>query len=180
MPVVADTLAVQLLLDLGVHGMGFFEKFLPGAHACPLEGRKGLRHKEGGADRDLAFSVSLFLWDLIIAAGDFFRQVGDSLLVLFRLRGQAQHEIQLDLAPAALEGLSGPLQDHLLRQALVDHVPQTLGTGLRREGQAAFAHVLHLSHDIQGKRVDAQRRKGDIYPLISEGIDEEIHQLRKL
>ena len=82
--------------------------------------------------------------------------------------------------PSAFKGLSRAGEDHLFCQPLIDHIPQTLGTGLRREGQAAFAHVLHLSHDIQGKRVDAQRRKGDIYPLISKGIDEEIYQLRKL
>ena len=45
----------------------------------PLERREGLRHKEGGADCDLALSVSLILWDLIIMLGNLFRQIGDAL-----------------------------------------------------------------------------------------------------
>lgn len=59
MPVVFDALAVQLCFDFRVYRMRLLQKFLPGAHAGPLEGRERLRHKEGGADGNLAFSVPL-------------------------------------------------------------------------------------------------------------------------
>ena len=99
-----------------------------GIHGRPLERREGLRHKEGGADCDLALSVSLLLRDLIIMLGDLFRQIGDALAYpLPFLGGQTQHKVEFYLIPAALKGLAGTSQDILLGQSLVDDVPQSAG-----------------------------------------------------
>ena len=65
-----------------VDRVGFSEELLMGIHGSPLERREGLRNEEGGADCDLALSVSLVLRDLIIMLGDFFRQIGDALDIL--------------------------------------------------------------------------------------------------
>ena len=49
-----------------IYRSGTAKELVNGTHSCPLERSKRLRHKEGCADGNLAFSVSLILWDLII------------------------------------------------------------------------------------------------------------------
>ena len=146
---------------------------------CPLKRCEGLGNEEGGADRNLAFAVSLLLGNLIIALCNPFRQPGNALLVLLRLRGKAQHKIQLHLIPAALKGIPGALKNHFLRKAFVNNIPQALGAGLRRKGNAALADILNLAHHIQRKSVNPQGRKGDIYALLTEIFHKVGHKLRK-
>ena len=68
-----------------VDRVGFSEELLMGIHGSPLERGEGLWNEEGGADCDLALSVSLVLRDLIIVLGNFFGQIGDALDILLFL-----------------------------------------------------------------------------------------------
>ena len=86
---------------------------------------------------------------------DLIDQLGDAQYVLVGLRWQAQHEIELDVVPAAGEGLTAGVEDFLLRQILIDHVPQALGTRLGSKGQTAFSHRLQLFHQLPGEIVGA-------------------------
>ncbi len=64
-----------------------------------------------------------------------------------------------------------------LRQPLVDHVPEPLGARLRRKSQAALLHILYLSHHVQRKRIDPQRRQRDIDLPGAARIHQIVHQL---
>ena len=75
--------------------------------------------------------------------------MGDGFAVLLLLGGQPQHEIELHFAPSAPERLPRAVKDHFLGKALVDHIAHPLGSCLRREGEAALAHILHPAHHIQ-------------------------------
>ena len=178
MPVIFDALFIELGLDFAVDDICLIQEFLLGTHARPLEGRKGFRHKEGGADGNLTFAIPLILGNFVVPFCNLFSQPRDRLLIFYRYRGLSQHKVKLHLLPAALEGLSGSFQNNFLGQSLVDHVPETLGTGLRRKGQAALADILYLAHDVQGKGVNAKGRQGNVDAFISKGVDEEIYQLR--
>ena len=68
------------------------------------------------------------------------------------------------------------MKDIFLCKSLVDHIAETLGTGLRRKGKAAFLYILYLAHNVQRKGVNTQRRKGNIYCLIPELIDQEVYK----
>ena len=127
---------------------GLFQELFLRAHSCPLEGSKRLRHKKGGAGDPLDFSIPAFLGNLIIRLGDLFRKQGDPLHILHGFCGKTQHKIQFDPIPAALKGRRSACEDLLLRQALIDHIPKSLGTGLRRKGQAALLHILYLAHNV--------------------------------
>ena len=181
MPVIFQALKVLHGAELIFYQVGPVQKLLFCTHLRPLEGGKGLWHKEGGACHDLDFAMALFFgYGVIIDLGDLFRQQGDALHILLLLCGQAQHKVQLYSIPASLKGLHGPLEDHFLCQSFVDHIPEPLGAGFRREGQAALFYILHLAHDIQGEGVNAQGRQGDIDLFCPAFLNEEIHQLRKM
>ena len=162
MPIIFQTLAVELLLELVLYDGGSGNILFIAVHPCPLEWSKRLGDKKGGACGDLAFSISFLLGDLVISPGDLIRQPRNLFHIFFGLRRQAEHKIKLYLIPSSFKGLSGPFQYHLFCQPLVDHVPQTLGACLRRKCQAAFADILNLAHDIQRKGIDPKGRQGNI------------------
>ena len=178
MPVIFDTLFIELGLDFAVDNICLIQEFLLGTHTRPLEWGKWLRYKEGGADGNLTFAIPLILGNFVVPFRNLFSQPRDSLLIFYCLRGLSQHKVKLHLLPAALEGLSGSFQNDFLSQSLVDHVPETLGTGLWRKGQAALADILYLAHNVQGKGVNSKGRQGNVDALISKGVNEEIYQLR--
>ena len=181
MPVIFDPFLIQLLMDRLSGEPRLVQKFLLRIHGRPLEGGEGLGNEKGGAGHDLDLSGSLLLGHGFKEGGrDFVAQLGDAPDILLGFRGKAQHEIQLHPAPAALKGHGGSLQDDLLGQSLVDHVPQPLASGLRREGQAAFFHILHLSHDVQRKGVDAQGGKGNVHHFLPAGVHQEGDQLLQM
>ena len=93
---------------------------------------------------------------------DLIDELCDAEHILVRLRGQAEHEVELHIVPAALKGNGAGIEDLLLRDILIDGVAQALRTGLRRERQAALAHLLQPQHEIAGKIVRAQRRQREI------------------
>ena len=79
---------------------------------------------------------------------DLVDQFGNAQNVLVGLCGQAQHKVELDVVPAAFKRGGTGLQDLRLRHILVDSVAQALGTGLRRKGQTALAHLLQPQHQV--------------------------------
>ena len=80
--------------------------------------------------------------------------------VLVRLRGQAQHVIELHAVPAAGKGDLTGVEQILLGDVFVDRVPETLAAALHSEGQAALAHLLQLLHQLHGEVVRPQGGKG--------------------
>ena len=127
MPAVADAPVVVSRVDRVVDRRRE-SQVIPGMiHRSPLEGREGFGNEERSTDSDLAAAVPLLLGNLfIIGGGDFICQIRNRDAVLFCLRGKTQHEIELDLVPAATEGLPCAVQDLLLRDSLVDDIPETL------------------------------------------------------
>ena len=176
MPVVLEAFEILHLPEFSTDDIGPLNKFVLCAHPRPLEGREGLGDKEGGAGHDLNLALALILGNVIVGLRNLLGEKGDALHVLTGLRGLSQHKVELYPVPARRKGIPGTLENDLLREPLVDHVPKPLGAGLRREGDAALFYILHLAHHIQGKGVDAQGRQGNIDALAVEGVDEEIHQ----
>ena len=101
--------------------------------------------------------------------------IGNAFDVFLFLCGKPQHEIKLYFIPAAGKGFTGAFQNILLCQPLVDHITHSLGTGLRCEGQAALFDILNLTHNVQRKGIDTERRKGNVDPLTFTVIDEEVY-----
>ena len=56
-------------------------------------------------------------------------------------------------------------------------ISQSLGTRLRREGQAALLDILNLAHNVKGEGVDTQGRQGHVHAFAVEGIDQECYKL---
>ncbi len=105
-----------------------------GIHFGPLEGGKGLGHKKGCADGNLAFPIPPFLWNFVVLNGYFIGKLRDGLLVFSRLCGQPQHKIEFYLLPAPLKGFPCALKNDFLRKPLIYHIPKALGACLRGEG----------------------------------------------
>ena len=108
--------------------------------AEPLERREGLRHKRRRADRDGRALALLAVFGLIIPIDHLLAELRDAGDVLVGLGRQADHEIQLHLGPAVVEGdRNGPLE-LVLQHVLVDDIAQALRAGFRRKGEAALSH----------------------------------------
>ena len=93
MPIIFQTLAVELLLELVLYDGGSGNILFIAVHPCPLEWSKRLGDKKGGACGDLAFSISFLLGDLVISPGDLIRQPRNLFHIFFRLCRKAQHKI---------------------------------------------------------------------------------------
>ena len=175
-----QALAVELILEPPFDNCSLPNIFLVSIHFRPLEWSKWLRDKERGAGRYLALSVSLILGDFIVPSCDLVRKLRDGPHILLSLRGKPQHKIQFYLIPSAFKSLSCSVQDHLLCQTFIDHVPHPLGSGLRSKSKAALPDILYLSHHVQRKRIDPERRQRNIDPLVLEFLDQKRHQLFQL
>ena len=163
-----------------IYRSGTAKELVNGTHSCPLERSKRLRHKEGCADGNLAFSVSLILWDLIIPLCNLLSQMSNLFLIFLCLCRQSQHKIQFYLIPATFKGFSCAFNDDLFGQSFIDHITQSLGSCFRCKGQAALSDILYFVHNIQRKGINSQRRQGYIYSSLSAFIDQKIYQFRKL
>ena len=166
-PAVADAPVIVSRIDCVVDRRSK-PQIIPGmVHGRPLEGCEGLGNEEGSAHCDLAAAVPLLFGHLFIIGGrDFIGQVGDCDAVLLRLRGQPQHEIELDLVPAAAESLPCAVQDLLFGNPLVDDIAQPLRTRLGRKGQTAPADILNPGHQVQGKGIDPEGRHLELDPVL--------------
>ena len=72
----------------------------------------------------------------------------DAAHVLVLLGGQADHEVELHLRPAAREDALGGFEQLLLGDVLVDHVAHALRAGLGREGETGGAHLADLVEHV--------------------------------
>ena len=77
---------------------------------------------------------------------DLVDQLRDAQHIRIRLRREAQHEVELDIVPAAGKGGGAGREDLLFGDVFIDDVPQALRPGFRGEGQAALADLLQLLH----------------------------------
>ena len=154
--------------------------FIVRIHLRPLKRCKRLRNEEWSTGCNLALPIALFLRNLIISSRNLICKPRYLLHVLFGLRRKSQHEIKLYLIPSPLESLSGAWEDYFFGKPFIDHVPHPLRTCFRGKCQAAFAHILYLSHHLQWKRVYPERRKADVNTLFFEFTDQKSHQFLQL
>ncbi len=80
-------------------------------------------------------------------------QVGDRLHIFDRFGGVADHEVQLDVVPAARIDGAGSFQKLLGADRLVDDLAHALGGGFGRQGEAAAAGILQRIHQLDGERL---------------------------
>ena len=153
--IVLDGLGIEMILQQ----LTSSQILLRGDLLFPLEGRVGLGHKIGRGHMDP--KAPLFV-DAIFLPGlnDFIYQLRNAQHIFVGLRGKSQHEIKLDVAPAARKGPGAGGEDFLLLQILVDHIPKALGACLRCKGQTAFADGLKLFHQLPGEIIRPQGGHG--------------------
>ena len=89
------------------------------------------------------------------------RGVHDPLQVGLLLRGQAEHEVELEAAPAAREHALGRAHEVGVRDILVDDIAQARRSCLRGEGQRRRAHGRELVEQAVRHAVGAQRGDGE-------------------
>ena len=119
----------------------------------------GLGHKIGSGHMDP--QAPLFIDGVFLPGKNhLIDQVRNAQYVLVGLRGKAQHKIELDAIPAPGESLGAGGEDFLLRQILVNHIPQPLGARLRGKGQSGFADGLELFHQLPREVVRPERGHG--------------------
>ena len=135
----------------------FLADFLRTGLSFPLKGRVSLRHerRNGHVHASLPRVPSA-------DAHHFVHEIDNSLQILFRLRGLADHEVQLYQIPAFAESQIHRAEQILVGVGFVDYVPQPFGARLRRQGQARFSHVSCVGSDFRSERLRPQRRKGEI------------------
>ena len=122
---------------MGFQQMAAAQIFLRRDLLFPLERRVGLGDKV--CRGDMHPQPPLLVHGLFLPGQNHLvHQLRDTENVLVRFRWQTQHEIELDIVPAAGKGVGAGCQNFVLGQILVDDVPQALGSRLRGEGQAAF------------------------------------------
>ena len=107
----------------------------------PLEGREGLGHKHGRAARHAQPLRALAPWARHkYASTTFCARSGNAVQILGRFRRQTDHEVQLDAAPSAVEGV---WQTLLIRSSSVTPLLMTSRRrwvpGFGREGQAGLS-----------------------------------------
>ena len=98
---------------------------------------------------------------------DALRDVGDCQHVIHGFARQTDHEVELDGAPASIEGQLGAPRDLLVAHALVDGVAKPLRSGLRGKSEATAASARHdCVHQLDCEGVDtrARQRQEDVGP----------------
>ena len=158
----------------------FFTQLILGILAHELERRHRLWHKTRHADGDLHAAALGFVFVFIIEVHNALRRVGNSLNVLHRLCGQAQHEVELHGGVAGAEGKVAGALDFFLGNVFIDDVPQTLCSGFRRKGKAAFPHPGGFANQRLRKIVDAQRRQRHTHMLFGRPFQHIVQQCFQL
>src|SRR6185436_5347728 len=95
--------------------------------------------------------------------------------ILLGLRGEAEHEIELEAPPSEAEDQFGCLYELLFAVLLLNDVTEPLGPCFRRERESGFADALDLGQDVRIQRIDPRRRQRDRDP----GRCQAVHQLRE-
>ena len=93
--------------------------------------------------------------------------VGDAMHVGIGFTRQADHEIELHLAPAIAHRRLDASAQLLIRQAFVDDVPHALGSRFRRKRESALAGAAQDVSDVVVKAIDAltRQREADVVVL---------------
>ena len=107
------------------------QKLFLGCHADPLKRRKRLRNEIRRADRNRNLSVPLVLRNPVILFGNLLGKLGNALRVFVGLGRKPEHEIKLDLIPAAFKSRCCAAQNVLGRKAFIDHISHPLRSGFR-------------------------------------------------
>ena len=92
---------------------------------------------------------------------DLRRQIPDRHDVVFVLGRQADHVVQLQVLDAGGEDPVGLLENLLVGHCLVDHPPEAIGSGFRRDRERAFAALVQQPDDRIGQIVETKRRRAD-------------------
>ena len=108
-------------------------KYSRGLHAVPLVGRVRLGDEVGDAGRDLGVPAG----DVLADPGDRLGHLDDAVEVGGALAGQAAHEVELDLPPAAAERLGAAFVEVLVVDRLADLLAHVVAGDLGRQRQAA-------------------------------------------
>jgi hypothetical protein len=105
------------------------------------------------------------------------REIGDGADVVVALGRQADHEVQLDVVPAALVGLARHAEQLLVGDPLVDERPQPGRGRLGGKRQASAADVGDHVCQLDGERVQPQARQRDADPLGRGPLDDMLDHL---
>ncbi len=141
-------------------------------HAEPLERRVRLGDERGDADVDARGRSEDRPAELDGVAD----QPDDAGQVLVGLRGQADHEVELDEPPAALEGEGQGVPDLAVVELLVDDGPETVGPRFGHEGETGLADLEDVPDELPRQPPRPERREGerDLLPveLVHETADD--------
>ena len=130
----------------------------------PLEGGVGLGREI--ADREIQLQAAqIGAIALQIAAG-----FGNAEHVGVGLTGQADHEIELDLAVAVLHRRANAAQQLRVGEPLVNDVAQALAAGLRRKGEAGLAGAAKDMGDVLVEAIHPLAGQGQRHVLIGKPI----------
>ena len=142
-------------------------------HRGPLKGRVRLGHVGGDAHRHLggAAAGGALAHRHRARAG-----LHDAAHVVVGLGGQADHEVELHLPPAAGKDALGRLVELLLGDVLVHHVAHPRCARLRSEGEPGGAHLLDLVEQLGLEAISAQRRDAERDALLGEPARHLLHE----
>ena len=93
------------------------------------------------------------------------------------LAGEAAHEVELDLPPAAPEGLGGAVVEVLVVDRLADLLAHVVAGDLGGQGQAAAPPLGQQRGDLLEHLGDPQARERDLDPQRREDLAHPRHQL---
>ena len=107
-------------------------------HGGPLKGRNGFGHEGVQTDGDLTHVALAAAGPekAVFDALDHFHQFGH---VRIDLRGQTDHEIDLEVGDAGGHQGFGGLEDLCLAKSFIDYPPQAFRSGVRGDGGGAGA-----------------------------------------
>ncbi len=147
-------------------------------HRRPLKGRVRLRHVRRDAHghrRRRRAAIALHAEaDLARALSD----ADDFAHVLFLLRRQADHEVELHARELAREDALGGLHELLFGDVLVHDVAHALASGLRRERDARGADARHVVERVLAEPVGAERAHAERDALGREALGDALDERR--
>ncbi len=81
--------------------------------------------------------------------------------ILIGFGGKPDHKIKLDHLPAQVKGVLNGINNFVFTDIFIDHIPQSLTAGFRRDGKTGLANLFNQLHQFRGQRPGPQRRQGD-------------------
>jgi len=161
-------------------GVLLFDNLVIGVLCRPLEGGKGLGNEGGNGDGNVdGFALGLG-GEGVVKIHHPLAQSGDAQNVVHGLKGEPQHEVELDAGVTALKSDAGGAHDLFFGNAFVDNVPETLGPGFRGEGQTAFPDLADLFQQLFGEVVHPEGGEGEVDVLLLGIVDDLIQHFLHL